>query len=204
MRALIVASSSVDKEQLQEEYARAHLSIACDGGLHHFNEVDLVPTIILGDFDSYKGMIPLGAEVYSNEKDFSDLEAAIDKALEKGMNEICILGATGRRLDHFLVGLYSLFRYDVPVEIKDPHNCILVKKNSFSLKDAGYTYFSLVPLDDLVISIQGAKYNLDNKKVSFGSSLLLSNEFEEQDIQVQFNDSRLIVILSDDNKKTLL
>lgn len=203
MRALIVGSSSVDRELLLHEIEKANLVVCCDGGLHHFLGIDIFPDIVLGDFDSYDGEVPEGAIIYEKEKDFSDLEAALLLCEKKGIKNITILGATGKRLDHFLVALFGLFNRAANVVLKDSRNKIFIKTEDFRLVDEGYPYFSLIPLDETILSIKGAKYDLEQKKVSPGSSITLSNEFKEREVAISFSPCRMIVVLSDDNKKTL-
>lgn len=65
----------------------------------------------LGDFDSLAEIPePPPAEVFPSEKDKTDGELALDRALKAGAREIEIYGGGGGREDHFLGNLHLLYR----------------------------------------------------------------------------------------------
>ena len=80
------------------------LLAAADRGLWFFEKNDIVPDLVVGDFDSageafaerYLHYHPqVEAYRFSWEKDYTDTEIAVRKAVEKGCVQIDILGATG-------------------------------------------------------------------------------------------------------------
>ncbi len=81
--------------------------IAVDSGLIYVQEAGVVPDVILGDFDSL-GYVPEGALVHPAIKDKSDLELALDYALEQGATDIVVYGCLGGRMDHTLAALQNL------------------------------------------------------------------------------------------------
>lgn len=88
--------------------------IAVDGGLNYVYKLNLIPQFILGDLDSvdknilnhYKDTVELIK--YPSEKDFTDLELALEIAKEQGATEIIILSGTGGRIDHYLGNINAL------------------------------------------------------------------------------------------------
>lgn len=195
MNTLIVAASQVDEEQLRHWIGWADKTIASDGGYDHCRAIGYEPDILVGDQDSIvASTIPTFK--YPSEKDFTDLEAALQLAVEESQ-EIVVLGATGGRLDHFLNAVLQLFQYDLPIRMIDLQNEIWVEKKPFQFERTDFKYFSLVPLDPGYISIRGAKYNLDEEWVEPYQSLTISNE-PRGTVEVKFSQSRLIVILSRD------
>ncbi len=86
--------------------------IAVDQGLEQCLNMEISPNWVIGDFDSVDPKIL--AKIYpekiiqlKKEKDFTDLEAAIEKA--KSLEcPICIFGALGERLDHTLGNIFQL------------------------------------------------------------------------------------------------
>lgn len=195
MKTLIVGSSGLDLAQLEEYIAWADYSIACDGGYDHFVRLGKVPDSVIGDEDSVISEVEM-QERYPTEKDFSDLEAAIHIAV-KSSDDIVILGATGGRQDHFLSAVMQLFLHPQRIRIIDPSNEIWVERQAFRFEAPDYRYFSLFPLDPLVVSIQGAKYELDQVELNPYTSLALSNE-PRGEVQVDFDAGRVIVVLSRD------
>lgn len=107
--------------------------IAADRGVEVLNAIGRAPDFLMGDFDS-AGAETVAAyardhegrtEVFTPEKDFTDTEAAIYKALDVGAEDLWLLGMTGGRLDHFLGTLHNLlipFCKGIPAVIADPLN----------------------------------------------------------------------------------
>lgn len=100
---------------LKAEISTHDKIIAVDGGLLHCRAMGIIPDEIIGDGDSlpeeikelYKA-IPF--KHYPRDKDFSDLELAIN-AEESTCQAMTVYGALGRRSDHTLYNLYLLVRY---------------------------------------------------------------------------------------------
>ena len=91
--------------------------IAVDGGLQHLTQHNLTPDLIIGDLDSadpsdVKRFRDQGVEVrqYPPEKDETDLELALDAAIELQPDCIWILGALGKRIDQTLANIFLLAR----------------------------------------------------------------------------------------------
>jgi len=86
------------------------LIIAADAGYRICRQEGIVPTLLLGDFDSMD--VPTDASpVYRLpvEKDDTDTMAAIRYGLRQGCTEFHIYGGTGgKRLDHTLANLQAL------------------------------------------------------------------------------------------------
>lgn len=87
----------------------ADLVIAADSGLHHALDMGVTPGLVIGDLDSadpdlVSSAERAGAEVirYSADKDQTDLELALGTAVERGADELVVIGGLGGRLDHLL------------------------------------------------------------------------------------------------------
>lgn len=187
--------------------------IAADKGLDTCVRAGIVPDIVLGDYDStdmrgrVDAMRQSGAyvEVYPAEKDFTDTEAAVMCALEKGAGEIVILGATGGRLDHFLANLDLCL-----IPLRRGVRCTIVdERNEIQLIDSGITllaeytagrYVSLLPFTDRVsgLTLTGMKYPLLDACLARGSSLGVSNEVTGETARIDFSEGILILVLSKD------
>lgn len=65
----------------------------------------------LGDYDSLSEVpIPAPKEVYPSEKDYTDGELALMRAIEAGYGEIELYGGGGKREDHFIGNLHLLYK----------------------------------------------------------------------------------------------
>ncbi|MBO7214853.1 MAG: thiamine pyrophosphokinase, partial [Clostridia bacterium] len=83
------------------------LLICADKGYLYARNLGVKPNYILGDFDSL-GFVPDGAETYPVDKNYSDLELAINKAISLGATEIDGYFCVGGRLDHELFNISLL------------------------------------------------------------------------------------------------
>ena len=105
-RAVIIAGGGIYDDLALSFVQKDSYIIAADRGLVFLAEHDIVPDLIVGDFDSapeetrrrFLASHP-GIEVreYNWEKDYTDLEIAAAAAADRGAREIVILGATGTR-----------------------------------------------------------------------------------------------------------
>lgn len=92
------------------------LLIAVDGGADALARVGVVPAVLVGDLDSISlqnrtQLQERGVEivVLPTAKDLTDTEAALRLAVERGADDILLLGALGGpRLDHLLGNLLLL------------------------------------------------------------------------------------------------
>ncbi len=115
-RAIIFANGSLmDPETVRRFLRPDDLLIAADGGTRHALALGLTPSVIIGDLDSLSAgdrcwTVEHGARLveYSTDKNETDLELAIDYALDRDCREIVIVAALGGRLDQALGNLSLL------------------------------------------------------------------------------------------------
>lgn len=218
MKTLIVAAGALTPAFLKEYYRQVKPDevIAADRGLDVLEKAEIRPDYVLGDFDStgysvksiqqnlMETKTPLA--IYPSEKDYSDTEIAIDKAMDLGSTEIHILGATGGRLDHFLSNLQDLtipLKKGVRAYIADEQNRIFLTDHSLSFKkaEAFGKYISFLPLFGKCegVTLKGFKYELENGTLEADySSLGISNEIVKDKAILSFTDGILIVVESKD------
>ncbi|CDI49318.1 thiamine diphosphokinase [Clostridium tetani] len=213
MKALIVCGGKAPgKELLLEELKDSHIIIAADKGAEVLYKYNIKPNFIVGDFDSidenilnYYKKSNIDLNVFPVEKDFTDSEAAVKKAINMGAHKITLLGCTGSRLDHVLSNinlLYYSLTSNIQCYIRDEFNYIrMVEKPTYIKKDK-FKYFSLLSFKEDVINltIHGAKYPLNNHhlKVGYLSGLGVSNEIKENEAYIEFSSGILLIIQSRD------
>lgn len=185
--------------------------IAADGGQDHAQKYGLSPNLVIGDFDSTseKDFRIFDCEyiTYPCEKDLTDTEACVEKAIELGFKDVVVLGGIGGRLDHTLgnIGILSEFyeRLDSLVFADEMNEMSLFINTTVHVPKNNYTYFALVSLDEYAsgISIKGAKYNLDNYTLPRGTTLGISNEVVDDYATVSVTDGKVLLIRSTDFTK---
>ncbi|MCX7771521.1 MAG: thiamine diphosphokinase [Clostridia bacterium] len=211
MRALIVGSGDLtDKGLLHTRHQWADRVIAADGGAKHLLKAGLKPHILLGDFDSLARELlekikESETEILSfpTKKDFTDMELAIDLAIERGAEELVILGASGSRLDHTLANIFlltGLTEKGIKACLEDSHNQIFAIKDEIRIQKQENRKVSLVALSPTVegLSTQGLAYPLSDATLRMGVSLGVSNEFEADEAVVSIKKGLLLVFVSKD------
>lgn len=100
--------------------------IAADGGANHLLKLGILPEIVIGDLDSIDEntlfqltSAEVTIEQYSEDKNETDFELALQYAVEMGPSAIIIVGALGGRLDQTLANLAILTDPTLPgIEIR--------------------------------------------------------------------------------------
>ena len=163
---------------------RPALILAADSGYKKALALDIVPDLLVGDFDSMErpASLPAGVEVYVSpcEKDDTDTMLACSLAIERGASSLLILGGTGGRADHGLSNilyLESLRNRGVDALLTDGQNRIRVCRNTvLSLPDRG-GYFSVMSLSDTcTVTLSGCKYPLTHAVLRRELPYAVSNE----------------------------
>ncbi|QGU95247.1 thiamine diphosphokinase [Clostridium bovifaecis] len=211
MKAVIVSGGTPPSyELIKQELQDSSCLICADSGANCLYKYNISPDIIVGDLDSiHEDALNCFRNKntnilkYPREKDCTDTEIALDKAIELGANEIVLLGSTGSRIDHLLgnIGmLLKCLKLDVSATIKDEHNSIRVINKPIKVKGNIGNTFSLISYYEDVenLSISGAKYPLNNHYLEVGSALGISNEFLEKEVNITFTKGVLMVIFSKD------
>jgi thiamine pyrophosphokinase len=181
------------------------LIIAADGGCVYLKNADIVPDIIIGDFDSL-GYVPAGNEVIKLNpvKDITDMDAAVKEGIDRGYTEFHLYGACGGRIDHTLANIQlvaSLSAKNFKAFIHDESIITAVTNGEISF-DAGYKgYISVFSHSDksFGVTIEGLKYTLCNAEFSNLFPLGVSNEFVGTESKIKVENGTLIVIFFDDN-----
>ena len=187
--------------------------IGVDAGVMTLLAQDIEPSEAIGDFDSVTDeefeQIRAGfpkLERSPADKDESDTELALQKAMHFDPDRVIITGVTGGRLDHYMAALHIVFAYqrrypDVEFIVLNKQNRIrFMEPGSYILKaDPSYAYVSFYPFAEQVsgFTIEGFKYPVNDELIPFGSTRFISNELETSGT-VKFTGGHLIVIESSD------
>ena len=210
-RCVIISGGSIDDafalEQMQ--MIQPEFIIGVDSGLKFLYRNQIMPTHMVGDFDSvdpavitfYKNETQVPTREFNPVKDASDTEIALKLAIELGAGQVWIIGGTGTRLDHVMANMQMMkFALDAGVKayILDKHNRISLVEREIVLNkaDAYGPYFSVFPLGGCVeqFCIEGAKYPLKNHTLSPYNSLCVSNQFLEEQVRIRFSEGIIILM----------
>lgn len=191
--------------------SEADLIIAADSGYNNASRLGVRPGLLLGDLDSIDRGALAPDELEHIEKiivpaikDDTDTQLAVDTALERGADEIIIIGGLGGRLDHTLSTVFLLeYIKDKGARgvITDGRNRVRIMKSGEELTiKRGYKYLSLVGLTDTCegVSISGVFYPLKDAVLERKYAFAVSNEITADEAEISLSKGILLVIESRD------
>ncbi|WHY79295.1 thiamine diphosphokinase [Neobacillus sp. WH10] len=199
---------------LTEFEAENAIWVGVDRGVFQLLKRNIKPAIAFGDFDSvsHEELHFIESRVtelkrFKPEKDETDMELALNWALDQEPRTIRLFGATGGRLDHLFANVHLLHnplkeKYSTDVCLIDRNNIVFLKEpGSYKIarmKDKKYVSFVPLTLNVRDITLEGFKFPLKNRHISLGSTLCISNELINDYGTFSFSEGILIVIRSHD------
>jgi len=210
MRTLIFANGVFKSSRYIQSVINNHeLIIAVNGGTMHCISLGITPDIIIGDMDSIDNnklqkFKKRGTEIlnFPRQKDQTDLELALMLSLERGADEIIILGALGKRWDMTLANIFLLCKPDpnaAAVRILDADCEIVLLRGGIIHKIYSETggLLSLMPLggDVYGVTLSGLKYPLKNETLKLGCTRGVSNLFLEKTASIAIKKGLLLCII---------
>ena len=204
MRAFIYTGGEVYPDNITEHPKGDDICIAADSGYANAKKLGERVNIFVGDRDSYFGEIPSDIETVElkPEKDLTDTQVAVEIALERGADDIIIIGGLTGRLDHTMSNLAIL--EDAKIRnfhayIADGRNRVrFIRNDSLLIGRSGYKYLSLIAADEKVkgVDIKGVKYPLENATLKSNFQYAVSNEIEKNCAFISVRKGGLYVIES--------
>jgi thiamine pyrophosphokinase len=157
--------------------------ICADGGANSARKMNLIPDVLIGDFDSVTKenlrYFTSRAEVINiKRQNDTDVEKCLKYAIKKGFSEAILAGVTGDRLDHTFCNLGIVLKFYSSIKIS-----ILAEK-SMLVPYSGEVSFETIPgetisvygfNDKTKITSNGLKYPLKNIALPFGKRESTSN-----------------------------
>lgn len=180
--------------------------VAVDGGLHHLKRLGLKPHLLIGDLDSVNAselaeIIEAGIEVrrFPPAKDQTDLELALEHALELGYAQIVVAYPFGDRVDHTLGNLSLLSRPDLAgrtLSLEDGQVEARLLDQSACLPAQPGDLVSLIAWGEPVegITTKGLEYPLNYETLVPWQTRGISNVALADLIEIDFKSGRLLVI----------
>jgi len=210
LRAIVVANGELEhparlKTRLAE-WADARV-IAADGGLRNCRKLGLMPESIIGDLDSLDPAEVLqleraGVQLLrrARQKDETDLELALFRALELGIAQVVVLGALGGRLDMTLANLLLLAHPRLTeLEIRlwsGDQTAWLLRPPGGEVSGRPGDLLSLIPLggESIGVATEGLEYPLRGETLDLGVPRGVSNVLTASTALVQLKSGLLLAV----------
>lgn len=162
-------------------------------------DLGITPDLIVGDFDSCDTP-EFDVEVIALNpiKDCTDMEFAVERAVEKGFSDILILGATGGRLDHTFANFALLGDFKqkgINITILDDYHKIYTLKDEAHNVQKNNRFLSVFALGGFAeVTLEGVFYPLNKYKLSPFQSMGVSNEITDPNAKITVTDGTLLVM----------
>lgn len=193
--------------------------VAADSGARFLRENDIVPWVLVGDFDSCEPEVVAfldqsGAKVIPlpRDKDKTDTEVALDMALEEGFKQSVLVGGMGgKRLEHSVANLSLLEAYaekglDVVIHHGDTVIFGLLGREDGTTSERQFRgkkgdWVSVFPVTKEVLGVTtgGLRFPLTDATLRRGTTLGTSNEMAGRTGTVGISKGFLLVVLTGAN-----
>ena len=172
--------------------------VACDGAADKLIKKNIIPTFIIGDLDSLSRKLKenfRGQIIHKNDQSENDLRKAINYVSSKGIKDVIIIGATGKREDHTLGNIFSIIKYSGMINIKiltDTGYFTCIDKSRKIKSKIGQNISLFSPDNTIKVSSNGLKYNFNSECIStlFYGTL---NKSISNNIEIQISHGKLII-----------
>lgn len=206
-RCLIFANGTLPNLDSARRLLRADDFIVCaDGGTRHALTLGLTPHVIIGDLDSIsetqtQKLIESGVQIqkFVPDKNETDLELALDYAIEHGYREIVVVAALGARFDQTLgnIALLTDPRYsEIDIRLDDGIEQAFFCRDHVPVEGKPGDIVSLLPWGGEVTGVrtEELKWPLSDETLLPYKTRGISNEMLGETARVQIRSGRLLVI----------
>jgi len=206
-RIIIFANGELpDIEKARSILRDGDYIICADGGTRHASSLDLKPALIIGDMDSADSALlqklradDVPIELYPRDKNETDLELAITRAIELDAKEIVIVAALGGRLDQTLANIALIS--DLPlatfnIRLDDGVEEAFFCRDQVEVSGGSGDIVSLIPWGNAVTGVrtENLRWMLDNETLYPEKTRGISNEMIADTANIKNSSGMLLVV----------
>ena len=208
MKILIVLNQTDSVEPIGKHDFIIGVDGGCSWCLQHNQLMDLA----IGDFDSIcpadlDKLSHLGVPIqrHPSDKDFTDLELAINVAMEHSPSLITVMGVWGGRQDHCLANVFCLSqqtgRTPIIMPGKKESGYVIKDQQKLTIESGCNQVVSILAMSPVCsgISNKGFKFPLTAAELNFGYALGLSNITIEPQSEVTLDIGNLLILTDNDS-----
>jgi thiamine pyrophosphokinase len=170
--SVLIANGKKPKNKKIIEILKNAKNVICvDNGYELASELNITPSVVIGDLDSVDiNKISKDILIIKDEdQNTNDLEKTLNYCLSKNIRDIILVGATGERDDQNLATILVSLEYieQLNIEILSDLYSIEFVNGKRDFEATPMREVSLISMDkENIITTQGLKYNLDKSKLS--------------------------------------
>jgi thiamine pyrophosphokinase len=204
--ALIIANGAdCGDDLLQQLMEWSPYVLALDGAVHRLLERNIRFDAWLGDFDSGAGVDEMALSkmgdiqrIWAEDQDKTDLEKGIEFLISKGHVAANIIWGTGRRADHTINNMATLWRYhnQITLSLLDDHSRVYPLNRQFKKWYPAGTAISLIPVGYASgINSSNLEYLLLNHRLELPHSTGSSNRvLEDGFVEITYAEGYLLMM----------
>ena len=180
--------------------------ICADGGSRHALALNLKPDLVIGDMDSIqKGhwqrlkKSGISIELFPRDKNETDLELAVHRAIDMRPGQIVIIAALGGRLDQTLgnISLLADTRLSSSnIRLDDGVEEIILCRDQAQIRGRSGDIVSLIPWQGIVTGVQtkDLKWPLTDETLYPDKTRGISNEMTGETASVSIRSGSLLIV----------
>lgn len=206
-RILIFANGLLPDRQKARSLLRPGDVVVCaDGGTAHALSLGLTPAVVVGDLDSLnqadrRNVLAAGSQLLEHpvDKDETDLQLALDYALQRKPGAIVVVGALGGRIDQTLANISLLADprcLDLDCRLDDGLEELFFCRDHAEVQGKAGDIVSLIPWGPPVVGVQarGFRWPLHGETLLSHVSRGISNELLGDSARVQIESGLLLIV----------
>ena len=180
--------------------------VCADGGTRHALALNIRPNLIIGDMDSAeKNQLQklkeedVSIELFPHDKNETDLELAINRAVELKPEQIVIVAALGGRLDQTLgnIALLNNTRHSpLDIRLDDGVEALFLCRDQVQVHGRSGDLVSLIPWQGAASNVQtqNLKWPLKNETLYPDKTRGISNEMLGDTASISIGSGLLLIV----------
>ena len=202
---LFVAGGRRPDEKYFVELARSREIFAVDKGIEICRDLNILPKILIGDFDSAKSSavdwalenkIPI--ERHPVDKDLTDTQLALELAEKNSASYIILTGIFGGRFDHLFSNVFTCAASTIKTCLADEREIIFFVRGGESVNVKFFVRpknLSLLPITATCegVTINNVHWQLDGATLKQNFPNAVSNRVESDEIKINLDKGTLAV-----------
>jgi thiamine pyrophosphokinase len=206
-RIIIFANGELPDIERARRILRTDDYVICaDGGTRHALALDRKPDLVVGDMDSISKerwqelqTNNVGIELYPRDKNETDLELALQRAIALAPAAILIVGALGGRLDQTIANLAVLSgarHQPSDIRLDDGVEEVLFCRDQVEVLGRSGDILSLIPWSGAVqgVQTQGLRWSLDRETLYPEKTRGVSNEMLGDSASISIGSGLLLIV----------
>lgn len=200
---LFIAGGRRPDEKFFIELARRRKIFAIDKGVEICRDLNILPEILIGDFDSAENSAvnwaienKIQIERHPTDKDLTDTQLALNLVNEK--NFVILTGVFGGRLDHLFSNVFTCASSKLKTCLVDEREIIFFVKGGENLTVKflkKLSALSLLPITKICegVTIKNVHWELDGATLKQNFPNAISNRVESDEIKISVESGTLAV-----------